>query len=78
MKSFIRVTIQSILLFAATILPGITAALRLSPWLYLLSGVIFVVLNIIPFPAAGLPGKLKQERHGFYMKMRSEEYHDYE
>ncbi len=64
MKSFIRVTIQSILLFAATILPGITAALRLSPWLYLLSGVIFVVLNIIPFPAAGLPGKLKQERHG--------------
>lgn len=58
MKNFIRVSVLTILLFAATILPGITAALSLSPWLYGLSAVLFLICNIFPTVEKNLSQKL--------------------
>ena len=67
MKNFIRVTIDSVILFAATILPGITAASGLSAWLYVLAGILFLLVNIFPNMFRRLPVKLKTEEGGVYL-----------
>ena len=59
MKNWIRVSVLTLLLFAATILPGITAALTLSPWMYVLSVVLFLVCNIFPTVEKNLSRKLR-------------------
>ena len=64
MINAIDIIIQSVLLIAATILPGITAALNLSPWFYLISGVVFLLINIAPRFVRRLPMKLEIERGG--------------
>ena len=63
MKNFIRVSVITILLFAATILPCITAALSLSPWLYP-AAVLFLFCNIVPMSRKGLSNKLKNAAFG--------------
>ena len=64
MKNFIRVSVITIFLFAATILPCITAALSLSPWLYPAAAVLFLFCNIVPVPRKGLSKKLKNAAFG--------------
>ena len=64
MKNFIRVSVITIFLFAATILPCITAALSLSPWLYPAAAVFFLFCNIVPVPRKGLSKKLKNAAFG--------------
>ena len=64
MNSFSRVTIQSILLSAATILYCITAALRLSPLLFAAAAAVFLLVNIMPCFSRTLPGKLLAEQGG--------------
>lgn len=65
MKKLYRIILCSILLFAATILPGITAALSLSPLLYLAAGALFLFANISPVPFRKLPLRLKAEEGGY-------------
>lgn len=67
MKNIIRTAFISVILFAATILPGITAALNLSPWLYVLAAAVFLAVNIFPALFRKLPAKLKSEQGGVYL-----------
>lgn len=64
MKNFIRVSVITIFLFAATILICITAALSLSFWLYPASAVIFLIFNIVPLSGHELDRKLKNAAFG--------------
>lgn len=64
MNSSLRVTIQSILLFAATVLFCITAALSLSPLFYIAAAAVFLIINIIPCLSRTLSGKLLAEQGG--------------
>lgn len=64
MKNILRIFGISIILFAATILPGITAAFSLSPLLYFAAGAVFAAANIIPSPGRILPIRCKAEKGG--------------
>lgn len=59
MKKIINITILSLVLFAAAILPCITAAYGLSPWLYIISAAVFLAANIKPAPFTGLPARYR-------------------
>ena len=59
MKKILDIALLSIILFAAAILPCITAAYELPFWLYIISGSVFFAANVFPAPCTGLPVKLR-------------------
>ncbi len=67
MKNAVKIVLNSFVLLAATVLSCITAAFSLSPWLYLLSAVVFLAANIMPNPFRRLPSRLKAEEGGFVL-----------
>ncbi len=62
-----KIIIHSIVLFAATMLSGITAAFHLPAWLHIAAAAVFLFANILPDPLCRLPARLKVEQGGILL-----------